>query len=127
MKKKTIWTIELPSNAAYHAFVRSEIYKLGGKIVSAKEEYVPLTNEECRFWYKRWTRLPFYDCNVSNNTAIAYCFKNGELKSGKAKCSPDDVFNHDFGCALAAARLHGDRKLERALLRFTPKQIERYF
>lgn len=130
MKKKTIWTIELPSSAARHTFVRSEIYKLGGKIVSTKEEFEPLTDEECRYWRKRWVNLPDTDfCPTDPQHKIVYSVNclAGKLKIGVAKCRNEDTFNFAFGRALAEARCLGDRKLERALLHFTPEQIDKFF
>ena len=127
MRKKTIWTIELPADATRIGALEAAIHDLNGKVVSIKEKVPPLTDEECRFWYKRWQKLPFSCCRIWNNTAVAYSFKTGEFKTGEAKCCPDDVFNEDFGHALAAARLFHDRKLERALLRFTSEQIKKYF
>lgn len=130
MKKKTVWTIELPSSAACHAFVRSEIYKLGGKIVSTKEEFAPLTDEECHFWYKRWLDLTNTDfCETDSRHKIVYSVRHvaGKLKIGVAKCRNEDTFNFAFGRALAEARCLGDRKLERALLHFTPEQIDKFF
>ena len=127
MRKKTIWTIELPADAARIGALEAAIHDLNGKVVSIKEKVPPLTNEECRFWYERWLGLPPSAWHILSNTVIVYCFRNGELKTDKAKCCPDDVFNVEFGRALADARLFHDRKLERALLRFTSEQIERYF
>ena len=129
MKKKTIWTIELPPAQLCHAFVRSEIYKLGGKIVSTKEEFEPLTDEECRFWFERWMNLPDTDFYADSRHKIVYSVKHlaGKLKVGVAKCRNEDTFNFNFGRALADARCLGDRKLERALLHFTPEQIDKFF
>lgn len=130
MKKKTIWTIELPSNTASHSLVRSTICGLGCKIVSAKEEYEPITDEECRFWYNRWLNLPdtsFYTTSGQHKITCSLCCLAGKLKVGVAKCHNGDTFNSDFGRALADARCLGDRKLERALLRFTPEQIDKFF
>lgn len=130
MKKKTIWTIELPSNTTSHSLVRSTICGLGCKIVSAKEEYEPITDEECRFWLKKLLTLPdtnFYA--VDNEHKIIYAFncRAGKLKVGSAKCHNKDTFKPAFGRALAKARCFGDRKLERALLHFTPEQINKFF
>ena len=130
MRKKTIWTIELPSSAACHAFVRSEIYNLGGKIVSTKEEFEPLTDEECRFWRRRWGNLPDTDFYATDSQhKIVYSVKHsaGKLKVGVAKCRNEDTFNFAFGRALAEARCLGDRKFERALLQFSPEQIDKFF
>lgn len=127
MKKKKIWTIELPADATRIGALKAAIHDLNGKVVNIQEKIADLTDKECQFWYNRWWKLPFSCCRIWNNTAIAYCFRNGELKTDKAKCRPGDVFNEDFGHALAAARLFHDRKLERALLRFTPEQIDKFF
>ena len=126
-KSMKIWTIELPDKVTLTNAMLAMVQGLGGEVVDLQEKTTDLTDEECKFWYNRWWKLPFSCCRVWNNTTIAYCFRNGELKSGKAKCCPGDVFNEDFGYALAAARLFGDCKLERALLRFTPEQIKKYF
>ena len=130
MKKKMIWTIELPSNTACPSLVRSSLYGLGCKIVNTKEEYEPITDEECRFWRERWLSLPDTDfCPVDRQHKIVYSvnFLAGKLKVGVAKCRNEDIFNFAFGRALAEARCLGDRKLERALLRFTPEQIDKFF
>ena len=127
MKKKTVWTIELPSESTRTSVIFAMAQELGGKVVNIQEKTVDFTDKECQFWYNRWLELPSSFFIQSGSTIVAYRFKDGKLKTGKAKCCPKDVFNYDFGRALAAARLHGDRKLERALLRFTPEQIERYF
>lgn len=129
MKKKTIWTIELPSNAACDSSMRSVICKLDGKVVSIKEEFAPLTDEECHFWFERWMSLPDTDLYADSRHKIVYSVKHlaGKLKIGVAKCRNEDTFNSAFGRALAEARCLGDRKLERALLRFTPEQIDKFF
>lgn len=127
MKRKTVWTIELPSEATCTDAIFAMAQKLGGKVVKVQERTPDFTDEECQFWYTRWLRLPSPDPLSSGNTVVAFCFKNGELKIGKAKCCPGDAYNYNFGRALAAARLYGDRKLERALLHFTPEQIKKYF
>ena len=129
-KSKKIWTIELPDKAPITGAMLVMIQKLGGKVVSTKEEFAPLTDEECRFWYKRWMNLPDTDfCPVDRQHKIVYSIKPvaGKLKVGVAKCRNEDTFNLAFGRALAGARCLGDRKLERALLRFTPEQIDKFF
>ena len=130
MKKKTIWTIELPADATRIGALEVAIHDLNGKVVSTKEEFAPLTDEECRFWYKRWMNLPDTDfCPVDRQHKIVYSVKHvaGKLKVGVAKYRNEDTFNLAFGRALAEARCLGDRKLERALLRFTPEQIDKFF
>ena len=130
MKKKKIWTIELPADATRVGALRTAIYNLNGKVVDIKEKVLPLTDEECRFWRERWINLPDTGfCSVDHQHKIAYSVKwrAGKLKIGVAKCRNEDTFNFAFGRALAKARCLGDRKLERALLRFTPEQIEKYF
>ena len=130
MKKKTVWTIELPSNTDNRSLIRSAIYASGGKIVSVKEEFAPLTDEECYFWYERWMSFPdttFYTSNQRHKIIYSVTCLEGKLKVGVAKCRNEDAFNFNFGCALAEARCLGDRKLERALLRFTPEQIDKFF
>lgn len=130
MKKKTIWTIELPSNTDHRSLIRSAIYASGGKIVGTKEEFAPLTDEECYFWRKRWVNLPNTDFSATDRQhKIIYSVKHlaGKLKVGVAKCHNEDTFNSRFGRALADARCLGDRKLEHALLRFSPEQIKKYF
>ena len=54
MKKKTIWTIELPADATRIGALEAAIHDLNGKVVSIKEKVPPLTDEECKFWYNRW-------------------------------------------------------------------------
>lgn len=130
MRKKTIWTIELPADATRIGVLEAAIHDLNGKVVSIKEKVPPLTDEECRFWYKRWINLPDTDlCATDSQHKIIYSVKHlaGKLKVGIAKCHNEDTFNSAFGRALADARCLGDRKLERALLHFTPEQIEKYF
>lgn len=129
MKKKAIWTIELPDSTAYTGRLRAAIINLNGAVVSIKEEALPFTDEECLFWRKRWEMLPETDVYVFGSTRTVYTFndRGGKLKVGVAKCRKEDTFNDIFGCALADARCFGDRKLERALLHFTPEQIEKYF
>ena len=129
MKKKTIWTIELPADATRVGALRTAIYNLNGKVVNIKEKILPLTNEECRFWFERWTNLPDTDLYTDSRHKIVYSVKHltGKLKVGVAKCRNEDTFNFAFGRALAEARCLGDRKLERALLRFTPEQIDKFF
>lgn len=98
--------------------------------MSAKEEFEPLTDEECRYWRKRWINLPDTDfCPIDPQHKIVYSVNclAGKLKIGVAKCRNEDTFNSAFGRALAEARCLGDRKLERALLHFTPEQIDKFF
>lgn len=129
MRKKTIWTIELPEGATDTGRLRSAIINLNGTIVNIKEEALPFTDKECFFWRKRWEMLPITDIQIFGSTRTVYTFYNhgNKLKVGVAKCHKEDPFNSRFGRALADARCFGDRKLERALLHFTPEQIERYF
>ena len=129
MKKKTIWTIELPADATLIGALEAAIHDLNGKVVSIKEKVPPLTDEECKFWYNRWWKLPDTDFYADSRHKIVYSVKHlaGKLKVGVAKCRNEDTFNFAFGRALAEARCLGDRKLERALLHFTPEQIEKYF
>ena len=130
MKKKTIWTIELPADATRVGALRTAIHNLNGKVVNIKEKVLPLTDEECRFWRKRWVNLPNTDLyRTDREHKIVYSVKHlaGKLKVGVAKCCNEDAFNPNFGRALADARCLGDRKLEYALLHFTPEQIKKYF
>ena len=129
MKKKEIWTIELPSNVTHLVHLYSAIDKVGGNIVDVKEKILPLTDEECCFWRQRWENLPSTDSYFFPLSGRVYTIRECEknLKVGVAKCDKEDTFNHLFGRALADARCLGDRKLERALLRFTPEQLEKYF
>ena len=130
MKKKTIWTIELPADATRVGALRTAIHNLNGKVVDIKEKVLPLTDEECRFWRKRWINLPNTDLyRTDREHKIVYSVKHlaGKLKVGVAKCCNEDAFNPNFGRALADARCLGDRKLEYALLHFTPEQIKKYF
>ena len=129
MKKKMIWTIELPADATRVGALRTAIYNLNGKVVDIKEKILPLTNEECRFWFERWTNLPDTDLYADSRDNVVYSviYLKGKLKVGVAKCRNEDAFNFNFGRALADARCLGDRKLERALLHFTPEQIDKFF
>ena len=130
MKEKTIWTIELPSSAADAGRLRAAVVNLNGKVVSIEEEFAPLTDEECRFWRERWVNLSCVDFSATDRQhKIVYSVKHlaGKLKVGVAKCRNEDTFNLAFGRALADARCIGDRKLEYALLHFTPEQIEKHF
>lgn len=129
MKKRAIWTIELPDSGAYTGRLRSAIASLDGAVVSIKEEALPFTDKECLFWCKRWTHLPPADIHMSNSSGTVYAVngRGNKLKVGVAKCHKKDTFNSNFGRALADARCFGDRKLERALLHFTPEQIKKYF
>lgn len=130
MKRKTIWTIELPADATRIGALEVAIHDLNGKVVNIKEEVLPLTDEECRFWYNRWLNLPdtsFYTTSGQHKITYSLCCLAGKLKVGVAKCHNGDTFNSAFGRALADARCLGDRKLERALLRFSPEQIDKFF
>lgn len=130
MKKKKIWTIELPADATRIGALEVAIHDLNGKVVNIKEKILPLTDEECYFWRERWLSLPKADfCAADNQHKIVYSVKHsaGKLKVGVAKCRKEDTFNFAFGRVLAEARCLGDRKLERALLRFTPEQIDKFF
>lgn len=129
MKKKTIWTIELPDSAADTGRLRAAIVNLNGAVVSIKEEVLPFTDEECLFWRERWVNLPnaVYHVHDYGKTVYAVSNRRNKVKVGVAKCHKEDTFNPRFGCALADARCFGDRKLERALLHFTPEQINKYF
>ena len=130
MKKKMIWTIELPGSATDIGRLRATIANFNGKVVSIEEEFAPLTDDECLFWRARWTNLPetdFYTVDYQHKIAYSATRFKGKLKVGVAKCRDEDTFNFAFGRALAEARCLGDRKLERALLRFTPEQIKKYF
>lgn len=129
MKKKTILTIELPDCATDTAQLYSAIVNTNCAIVSIEEKALPFTDGECLFWRKRWEMLPETDVHVFGSTRTVYTFNDcgGKLKVGVAKCRKEDTFNDIFGCALADARCFGDRKLERALLHFTPEQIDKYF
>ena len=130
MKKKTIWTIELPADATRIDALEVAIHDLNGKVVNIKENILPLTDEECRFWRRRWVNLPDTDFYATDSQhKIVYSVKRfaGKLKVGVAKCRNEDTFNFAFGRALAEARCLGDRKLERALLHFTPEQIDKFF
>ena len=130
MKKKTIWTIELPADTTSASALEVAIRVLNGKVVDIKEKVLPLTDEECRFWHERWLSLPDTDFyTIDRQYKIVYSVKHlaGKLKVGVAKCRNEDTFNSAFGRALAEARCLGDRKLERALLRFTPEQIDKFF
>lgn len=129
MRKKTIWTIELPEGATDTGRLRAAIINLDGAVVSIKEEALPFTDEECLFWRERWVNLPDTDIYEFGSTRTVYTVddRGNKLKVGVAKCRKEDTFNLRFGRALADARCFGDRKLERALLHFTPKQIQKYF
>lgn len=130
MRKKAVWTIELSDSAADTGRLRSAIANLDGAIVSIKEEALPFTDEECLFWRERWVNLPdtdFYGGGFRYNIVYSVNISDGKLKIGIAKCRDEDAFNIRFGRALADARCLGDRKLERALLHFTPEQIQKYF
>lgn len=130
MKKKWICTIELPGSATDTVKLYAAIRRFNGKVVSVKEEEArPFTDKECLFWCNRWAMLPETDVHVFGSTRTVYTFNDcgGKLKVGVAKCRKEDTFNDIFGCALADARCFGDRKLERALLHFTPEQIRKYF
>lgn len=129
MKKNTVWTIELPADATRIGALEVAIHDLNGKVVNIKEKIPLLTDEECRFWHRRWMNLPEPDFYVDSQHKIVYSVNwlAGKLKIGVAKCRNEDTFNFAFGRALAEARCLGDRKLERALLHFTPEQIDKYF
>lgn len=130
MKKKKIWTVELPAGATRIGALEVAIRDLNGKVVNIEEEFASLTDEECHFWRSRWMDLPEADLRaVDYQHKIVYSvarFK-GKLKIGVAKCRKEDTFNSSFGNVLADARCFGDRKLERALLHFTPEQIDKFF
>lgn len=129
MKKKTVWTIELPADATRIGALQVAIHDLNGKVVNIKEKVLPLTDKECRFWRERRINLPNTDFYTGSRDKTVYSVKYlaGKLKVGVAKCHNEDDFNLAFGRALADARCLGDRKLERALLHFTPEQISKYF
>lgn len=129
MKKKTILTIELPDGATDTAQLYSAIVNTNCAIVSIEEKALPFTYEECLFWCDRWEMLPATDIHVcsSSRTVYAVSDNGNKLKIGVAKCRKEDTFNARFGSALADARCFGDRKLERALLHFTPEQIKNFF
>lgn len=130
MKRKTIWTIELPADATRIDALKVAIHDLNGKVVNIKEKVLPLTDEECRFWRRRWMSFPDTDfCTTDSQHKIVYSVNRleGKVKIGVAKCRNEDTFNFAFGRALADARCLGDRKLERALLRFSPEQIDKFF
>lgn len=129
MKKKAVWTIELPSNATRTGALYSAIQQLGGEVTGIKKKVIPFTDEECFFWRERWINLPNMDFHVYDSLKTVYAvYSHGNKpKVGVAKCHNEDTFNPSFGCALADARCLGDRKLERALLNFTPEQIKKYF
>ena len=130
MKKKTICTIELPADVTRTGALEVAIRVLNGKVVNIKEEVLPLTDEECRFWRRRWLSLPdtdFYATDSQHKIVYSVNRLEGKVKIGVAKCRNEDTFNFAFGRALAEARCLGDRKLERALLRFTPEQIDKFF
>lgn len=130
MRKKTIWTIELPADATRIGALEVAIHVLNGKVVNIREKVLPLTDEECRFWRRRWMNLPdtdFYTTDPQHKIVYSVNCLAGKLKVGVAKCRNEDTFNFAFGRALAEARCLGDRKLERALLRFTPEQIDKFF
>ena len=129
MKKKRICTIELPGSATDTVKLYAAIQRFNGKIVNTEEKARPFTDKECRFWCERWEMLPDTDVHVFGSTRTVYTVNDygDKLKVGVAKCRKEDTFNTLFGRALADARCFGDRKLERALLYFTPEQIRKYF
>ena len=128
-KSMKIWTIELPDKVTLTNAMFAMVQGLGGEVVDLQEKTTDLTDEECKFWYNRWWKLPDTDFYADSRHKIVYSVKHlaGKLKVGVAKCRNEDTFNFAFGRALAEARCLGDRKLERALLHFTPEQIEKYF
>ena len=130
MKKKWICTIELPGSATDTVKLYAAIQRFNGKIVNTEEKACDLTDEECQFWCGRWGKLPKTDYHPLGETGTVYTVRacaNGKLRIGIARCRKGDTFNPLFGRALADARCFGDRKLERALLHFTPEQIKKYF
>lgn len=129
MKKKWICTIELPGSATDTVKLYAAIQRFNGKIVNTEEKTCNLTDEECRFWCERWENLPNTDIYAFSSTKTVYTVSTlgDKLKVGVAKRRKEDTFNYLFGRALADARCFGDRKLERALLHFTPEQIKNFF